>query len=125
MCRRSAEPEADGDSCDRILKVTVLKEVEFVYVHNEAGINRCQFVTDLLQKKLDKVIMDMSNWDFMLFASKMVYSHGQLPGLGHDGIHTEYHYGGEIICIKSLFSYTRFTGRKPGKDIAAHPGQPA
>ena len=61
------------------LKVTVLKEVEFVYVHNEAGINRCQFVTDLLQKKLDKVIMDMSNWDFMLFASKMVYLMDNCP----------------------------------------------
>lgn len=105
MCRRSAEPEADGDSCDRILKVTALKEVEFVYIHNEAGINRCQFVTDLLQKKLDKVIMDMSNWD-LCFCVENGLSHGQLPGLGHDGIHTEYHYGGEIICIKLLFSHT-------------------
>ena len=61
------------------LKVTALKEVEFVYIHNEAGINRCQFVTDLLQKKLDKVIMDMSNWDFMLFASKMVYLMDNCP----------------------------------------------
>ena len=25
--------------------------------------------------------------------------------MSHDGIHTEYHYGGEIICIKSLFSH--------------------
>lgn len=62
-----------------LLKVTALKEVEFVYIHNEAGINRCQFVTDLLQKKLDKVIMDMSNWDFMLFASKMVYLMDNCP----------------------------------------------
>lgn len=61
------------------LKVTALKEVEFVYIHNEAGINRCQFVTDLLQKRLYKVIMDMSNWDFMLFASKMVYLMDNCP----------------------------------------------
>lgn len=70
MRRRSEEPEANGDSGDRFLKVTALKEVEFVYIHNEAGINRCQFVTDLLQKRLYKVIMDMSNWDFMLLRRK-------------------------------------------------------
>lgn len=62
-----------------LLKVTALKEVEFVYIHNEAGINRCEFVTDLCRKKLDKVIMDMSNWDFMLFASKMVYLMDNCP----------------------------------------------
>ena len=43
---------------------------------------------------------------FYAFCIENGLSHGQLPGLGHDGIHTEYYYGGEIICIKSLFSHT-------------------
>lgn len=72
--RKATEIPAAG-----FLKVAALKDVEFVYIHNEAGINKCEFVTDLLRKKLDKVIMNMSNWDFMLFASKMVYLMDNCP----------------------------------------------
>ena len=40
---------------------------------------RALTAASLCRKKLDKVIMDMSNWDFMLFASKMVYLMDNCP----------------------------------------------
>lgn len=61
------------------LKITALKGTRFVYVHNHSQINRCEFVADLPRKKVVEVIIHMSNWDFMLFASKMVYLMDNCP----------------------------------------------
>lgn len=61
------------------LKIEALKGVEFVYLHNRLNMNQCEFVVDISRKVLTRVIINMSNWDFMLFASKMVYLMDNCP----------------------------------------------
>lgn len=68
------------------MNITALKGTRFVYIRNHSQINRCEFVTDVSRKAVSEVIINMSNWDFMLLASKMVYLMDNCP----DWVMTEF-----------------------------------
>lgn len=55
------------------MNITALKGTRFVYIHNHSQMNRCEFAMDMSRKAVSEVIINMSNWDFMLLASKLVY----------------------------------------------------
>lgn len=73
----------DGSRNDRgkgeCLKIKTLKGIRFAYKWNAEGKNSVIFQINHGNKKLERVLIYMSNWDYMLFASKMVYLMDNCP----------------------------------------------
>ena len=97
----------DGSRNDRgkgeCLKIKTLKGIRFAYKWNAEGKNSVIFQINHGNKKLERVLIYMSNWDYMLFASKMVYLMDNCPERRDEKICRLYFGGGEGICIRSLF----------------------
>ena len=49
------------------------KKIRYHYLFRPGGGNRCRFVADCPSGKIRAVEFEMDNWDFMLFASKLIY----------------------------------------------------
>ena len=49
------------------------KRIRYLYLFRPEGRNSCRFVADCLSGKIRAVEFEMDNWDFMLFASKLIY----------------------------------------------------
>ncbi len=56
-----------------LITIKALKGIRYRYSINEQEENRCVFVLDDSSKRILEVHIDMCNFDFMLFSSKIVY----------------------------------------------------
>lgn len=56
-----------------LIMIPALKDIHYIYSINEQEENHCTFVVDAKRERILEVYIHMSNLDFMLFSSKIVY----------------------------------------------------
>ena len=77
-CRIKTIPKSDEEYKDRIVSIEALKDIEYIYEKND-GINECIIETCDEGNNIFRIIFSMSDWDFMLFATKLLYLTDNCP----------------------------------------------
>lgn len=55
------------------IRIDGLKDITYLYTYQKGGKNICRFSIDSEKEKIKGVKIEMGNWDYMLFASKLFY----------------------------------------------------
>ena len=55
------------------IKIDGLKGITYLYKYQKGGENICRFSVDAGNKRIKSLRIEMGNWDYMLFASKLFY----------------------------------------------------
>lgn len=55
------------------IKIEGLKNITYLYKYQKGGENLCTFSVDMGSERIKSLRIEMGNWDYMLFASKLFY----------------------------------------------------
>ena len=77
-CDIKVSAESTGEHTDRIASIEALKGIEYIYIKNDE-VNECIVETSEDGKSIFRIIFNMSDWDFMLFATKLLYLTDNCP----------------------------------------------
>lgn len=55
------------------IQIEGLKQIQYLYTYRKGGGNICRFSLDGGEGRIRSIGFEMGNWDFMLFASKLIY----------------------------------------------------
>ena len=77
-CHIRTTPASDEEYKNRIVSIEALKDIEYIYVKNDE-INECIIEICDEGTGIFRIIFNMSDWDFMLFATKLLYITDNCP----------------------------------------------